>query len=71
MGFLIDLLETIDYVKENPTEVQILAMLAILVVLVACGYMAFRQGRYVWLSGGAGVILLLVGLIYVCGRLES
>lgn len=70
MGFLIDLLRTIEYVEENPTEVQLMCMIAILVVIVTCGYMVFRQGQGIWLAGGTVVIPLLIGLIYLCGKME-
>ncbi|RYG42500.1 hypothetical protein EON79_18770 [bacterium] len=71
MDTLLAFLLSIDDLRDNATEIQLLAMIAILLVIVACGYMAFRQGQTIYLSGGVGVILVLVGVIYVCGRLDA
>lgn len=59
-----------DGIRDNPTATQIICMLAIIVVVIACGYMAFAKGQYAWLAGGAVAILVLIGIIAVAGRFD-
>ena len=63
--------EAIEYVRENPTEVQILAMLALVVLAVAALYMTFGQRRPIWLAYcGAAALPLLLLLILFAARQE-
>ncbi len=45
-----EILRAVEWVRGNPTERGLLAMLAIVVIAIACLYMAFGQRKPVWLA---------------------
>ena len=65
-----DVFILLRWIRDEPTTVQLLCLLAIGVVIVACGYMAFRRGRTEWLAYGAGAIAVLSGVIWLAGKLD-
>ncbi len=71
MWEFLDSAEEIETFREDPIVVQLLCMLGIVVTLVACGYMAFRQGQYIWLMGGGGVIALLSLILWIVSHKEG